>query len=91
MTSRSQSRGVLAIPPKATGPGIDLEQPVDGPGLEAGGLVHALGRTSRRSTQQEPYALCRENAQDGVDQGCLAHARASRDHQYLGGERQRHG
>src|SRR6266516_2356529 len=44
--------GVLAIPPKPAGPGIDFEQPVDGLGLEAGGLVHARGRTAGGSAHQ---------------------------------------
>jgi len=80
---------VLALTSKAAGLGIDFEQPVDGLGLEASGLVHALGRTASGSAQQEPCALGRENAQDGVDEGCLAHAGASGDHKHLGGERQR--
>jgi len=83
--------GVLAIPPKAAGPGIDFEQAVDGLRLEAGGLIHALGRTASGSTQQEPHALCREYAQDGMDEGCLAYARTSGDHQHFAGERQRDG
>ena len=50
--------------------GIDFEQAVDGLALEAGGLVHALGRAARGSTQQEPCPLCRERRM-GVDEGCL--------------------
>ncbi len=48
MTRRSLER-VIAISTKATCPGIDFEQPVDGLGLEAGGLFHAFGRPASRS------------------------------------------
>jgi hypothetical protein len=42
---------------KATASGIDLQQPVDGLGFEAGSLGHALGSTPCRRTQQEAGAF----------------------------------
>src|SRR5438094_892343 len=37
--------------------GVDLEQPVDRLGLEAGRLGHALGGAAGRRTEQEPHPL----------------------------------
>ncbi len=52
-TSRSQSSGLSAAALEAAGLGIDLEQPVDGLGLEAGGLGHALGGAAGRRAEQQ--------------------------------------
>src|SRR6202022_2911514 len=55
--------------------GIDLQQPVDGLGLKAGRLGHALGGAASRSAQQKVGALGREDAQNRFDDGGLADAR----------------
>src|SRR5262249_33457095 len=68
--------------------GIDLEQPVDGLGFKTGRLGHALGGAPGRSAQQKPCALCGQNAEDGIDERCLADAGPAGDDQDLGGERQ---
>ena len=64
--------------------GVDLQQPVNGLGLEPGCLGHALGGAAGRRAEQEPHALRRENAQNGFDDGGLAHARSAGDDQHLG-------
>ena len=57
--------------------GVDLQQPVNGLGLEAGRLGHAFGCAAGRSAEQQLHPLRRENAQDGLDDGGLADARAA--------------
>jgi hypothetical protein len=42
--------------------GVDLQQPVDGLGLEAGCLGHAFGGAAGRSAQQQLHPLRREYA-----------------------------
>jgi hypothetical protein len=57
---------------------------VDGLGLQAGGLVHALGGAAGGRTQQQLHVFRRENAQNGVDNNGLANARAAGDDEHLG-------
>ena len=83
--------GIVRVAPEATGPRIDLEQPVDGPGLPPGGLAHPPGGPAGRRAQRELDALGGQDAQDGVDDGRLAHARPAGDDDRLGRERQPHG
>ena len=58
--------------------GIDFEQAMDGAGIAAGRLAHALGGAPGRRAQQDRDILGGEDAQDGVDDGGLADARARR-------------
>ena len=62
---------------------IDLEQPVNGLGLEPGGFRHPLGGAAGRCAEQQVHALGRQDAQDGVDDGRLADARPAGDDQDL--------
>jgi hypothetical protein len=57
-----------------------LEHPVDSLGRTSRRFTHSLGRPSGRSAEQKPHALGRENFQQAVEQGGLAHARASGHH-----------
>jgi hypothetical protein len=50
---------------------VDLQQPVDGLGLEAGRFGHAFGGASGRSAQQQLHPLRRLYAQNGFDDGVL--------------------
>ena len=52
-TRRSQSSGLLLVALEAARLGVDLEQPVDGLGLEAGRLGHALGGAAGGGAEQE--------------------------------------
>ena len=49
---------VVGIPFEAAAFQVNLQQPVDGLGLEPGGFGHALGGTARRGAQQQAHALC---------------------------------
>jgi hypothetical protein len=69
---------------KATASGIDLQQPVDGLGFEAGSLGHALGSTPCRRTQQEAGAFRGEDTQDRFDDCRLAHTWPAGHDQHLG-------
>jgi hypothetical protein len=69
---------ILRVPPKTALLWINFEQAVNRFGLKAGSLIHPLGRAAGGGTQQEPYILGRENAQDGVDNGGLADAGSRR-------------
>ena len=82
--------GGVPIAPEAAVPWVDLEQAVNGLRLQAGGLAHALRGAPGRRAQQKLHALGRQDAQDGVDDRRLAHARAAGDDSDLGGERQTH-
>ena len=64
--------------------GIDLQQPVDGLGLEAGRLGHALGGAAGRRAQQDLSALRREDPQNGFDDGGLPDAGPTGHDQHLG-------
>ena len=64
--------------------GIDLQQPVDGLGLEAGRFGHPLGGAARRCAQQDVSALCRKDAQNGFDDGGFPNPRAASHDQHLG-------
>ena len=52
-TSRSQSSGLSLAALEAAALGIDLQQPVDGLGLEPGRFGHALGGAAGRRAQQK--------------------------------------
>ncbi len=56
---------------------VHLQQPVNGFGLEAGGLGQAARGPAGRSAQEAAHLLGPEDAQDGVDQRGFAHARAA--------------
>ena len=56
---------------------------MDGLGLEAGRFGHALGGPAGRGAQQQADALGGEDAQDRVDDGRLADARAAGDDEHL--------
>ncbi len=90
MTSRSQSRGFSLSRRK---PPVRGSTSSSRWMLLASKPVTSFMRLAARpvGAHARAYALCREDAQDGVDDGGLAHARASGDHPHLGGERQRHG
>ena len=79
---------VVAAALEAAALGVDLEQPVDGLGLEPGRFGHALGGAAGRGAQQQAHALGGEDAQDRVDDGGLAHARPAGDDQHLRQQRQ---
>jgi hypothetical protein len=79
---------ILVILPKTLFLRINFEQAVNRFGLKAGSFVHPLGRAAGGGTQQEPYMLGRENAQDGVDDRGLADARSAGNHQNLRSKRQ---
>ena len=78
---------VVRVALEAAGLGIDLQQPVNGLGLEPGRLGHALGGAAGRRAQQQLHALRGENAQDRVDDRGLADAGAAGDDQDLGRQR----
>ena len=80
----------VRITPEAAGGGVDLEQPVDCPGLLPGGLAQSSGGAAGRRAQDELDAFGGQDAQDGVDQRRLAHARSSRDDDGLRRQRQPH-
>ena len=61
---------------------------MDGLGLEAGRLGHALGGAAGRRAEQNVGALRREDAQDGFDDGGLADARPAGHDQHLGHQRE---
>ncbi len=79
---------VVAVALEAAALGVDLEQPVDGLGLEAGRLGHALGGAAGGRAEQELHALGREDPQDRVDDGGLADAGAAGDDEHFGDQRQ---
>ena len=62
---------------------VDLEQPVNGLGLEPGRFGHALGGAAGRGAQQQAHALGGQDAQDRVDDGRLADTRAAGDDEHL--------
>ena len=78
---------VLAIAFEPAGPGIDLEQAMDGLRFETGGLAHPLRGPPGRSAKQVFHALGRQDAQDRVDDRRLADARPAGNHRDLRGER----
>jgi hypothetical protein len=60
-TSRFAIERIVLAPPEAAALGVDLQQPVDGLGLEAGRLGHTLGSAAGWRAQQEASAFCRED------------------------------
>ena len=81
---------VLLAPLEAALGRVGLEQPVQGPGLPAGGLAQPLGGPAGRRRQGDGGGLGGQDLEDAVDQGGLAHARPAGDHQQLGAQRQAH-
>ena len=69
---------------------VGLEQAVQGPGLEPGGLAQPLGRPAGGRRQGDGRRLGLEDLEDGVDQRGLADARPAGDHQHLRAQRQPH-
>src|SRR4029079_2600490 len=72
---------IVATAFEAAPPGVDLKQPVDGLGLEAGCLGHALGGAASGCAKKELCALCREYPQYRVDDRSLANSRPASDHE----------
>ena len=83
--------GVRLIALEAEGLRVELEQAVDGLGLHAGRLGHALGCASGGGAEEKLRALRRQDAQDRVHDGGLADARTAGDDQHLGAQRQTDG
>jgi len=63
--------------------GVDLEQPVNSLGLEAGRLGHTFCSAAGRSAQWKVGALSRKDTQNGIDDGCFANAGATGHDQHL--------
>ena len=76
----------LGVAPEPVGSGVELQQPVDGLGLQPGGLTHPLGGPAGGGAEQDAQLLGRQDAQDGVDQGGFAHPGPAGDHQHLAGQ-----
>ena len=91
ITSRSHSSGFSSSRLKPKALRVELEQAVDGLGLHAGRLGHALGCPSGGGAEQKLRTLGRQDAQDRVHDGGLADARAAGDDQHLGAQRQTDG
>ena len=79
---------VVAVAFEAAALGVDLKEPVDGLGLEAGRLGHALGGAAGRGAEKKLRALGREHPQDRVDDRGLADTRPAGDDEHLGNQRQ---
>ena len=79
---------IVRVALEAAALGVDLQQAMDGLGLDARRLGHALGGAAGRRAKQQLHALGREDAQDRIDDRRLADARAAGDHQHLGRQRQ---
>src|SRR5207244_1110934 len=56
---------------------VELQQTVDGFGLQAGGLAEAFGGTAGGRTQQHTHALGAQGLEDTGHNGGLAHPRAA--------------
>src|SRR5271166_3537125 len=80
--------GIAGVAFEPAAPGIDLEQPVDGLGLDARRFGHALRRAARGRAKQQSHAFDRENLKDRIDDRRLADAWAPSDHQRLRRQRQ---
>ena len=78
---------IVGAAAKAAGLGIDFQQAVDGLRLDAGLFGHAFRGASGRRGEQNFRSLGGENAQNRVEQGRLADARAAGDHHRLGAQR----
>lgn len=81
---------VAGTPTEASVLRVDLQQPVNGLRLEAGGLRHALGGATGGCGQQGAHTLGHEDRQDGAQHGGLAHTRAAGEHQDPRAERSCH-
>ena len=81
---KSAVERIVGVAFEPSAPGIDLKQPVDRHGLEPGGLRHPFGCAAGRRAKQQGHALGVQDAQDGVDDGRLAHARTAGDDHGLG-------
>src|SRR5262249_22045106 len=67
---------------------VNLQQPVDGLGLEAGRLGHALRSAARWRTEQKAGAFRREDVQDRLYDCGLSDARSAGHDQHLGCQRE---
>src|SRR5262249_7456156 len=86
------ARERLALPtPEAASPGVHLQQPVDGLGLEAGRLGHALRGAAGWRAQHKAGAFRREDAQDRFDDCSLTNARPAGHDEHLGYQRESDG
>ena len=79
---------VVAVAFEAAALRVDLKEPVDGLGLEAGRLGHALGGAAGGGAEKQLRALCRENPQDRLDDRGLADTRPAGDDEHFGNQRQ---
>ena len=80
---------LIALEPSASR--VNLQQTMNGLGLEPCCLRHSLGGAPGRRTEQHAHALRCENAQDGIHDGRLAHPWPPGDDQHLGGQGQPNG
>src|SRR5262245_53380062 len=78
---------VFATPEAAT-LRVNLQQAVDGLGLEAGRLSHALRSAAGWRAQQKAGAFRRKDAQDRLNDGGLSNARPAGHDQHLGCQRE---
>ncbi len=74
---------VLAVAVELPGLRVELEQPVEGGRLGAGGLGHALGGAAGGGGEQHALALLLQDLDDAAHQRRLAGAGAAGDHQHL--------
>ena len=74
-------QGIAPVPGESTAGRNDLQQTVDGLGLQSGGLGKPLGGPAGGCAQQAFHLLGSENHQDRVHQGGLAHSGSTRNHQ----------
>src|SRR5208283_6245855 len=79
--------GIVGVALEPAAPWIDLEETVDGLGLNARRFSHAFRRATRGRAKQQPHALGRKNLEDRIDDRGLADARAPCDHKRLGDQR----
>ena len=74
---------VLLVAGEPTVLRVDLQQPVDGLGFEAGLLVHALGGATGRCGECHSDALRRHDAKECVEAAGLSNPRPARDDRHL--------
>ena len=70
--------GIVGVALEPAVPWVDLEETVDGLGLNARRFGHAFGRAARGRAKQQSHALGREDLEDRIDDRRLADARARR-------------
>ena len=73
--------GILAVAGEGPAARVELEEPVDGPGIAAGGLGESLGRAAGGCCQQNPLFPRVEDLGDAAHQGRLAGTGTTGDHE----------